>query len=423
MKSSMMKGVINLGLLLLFGLGSITSYADPWQFSGHIKYQFSRTDYDDNDLFRQFGDNPAIDHEIDLRLKAEKRWQKWDTQIHYQLLAIADDTVETRRTLAAVLPGFINRPLLPEDDRRWFDLTKVIHDGQNSMAVHRLDRLAIGYSAEQWVFRIGRQAISWGNGLLFQPLDVFNPFSPTTVDKEFKTGDDMLYAQWLFQTGDDLQMVLIPRRNPVTHDVESGQGSLALKYHGSKGGFEFDVILAKHFDQALLGLGFSGDVAGAVWRFDINITELENGDTANIAIFNLERSWTIKKHNTRGFIELYRNDLGAKHKRYSTLDPELVARIQRGEVFTLAREYMAVGVQVEWTPRLNSFTNWIHNLNDGSDLLQLYLAFEWQQNLLLQGGVTLTHGDRGTEYGGIVVGPNSVVGTGDTAFLRLSFFF
>jgi hypothetical protein len=422
-KSSMMKGVINSGLLLLFGLGNLSSYADPWQFSGHIKYQLSRTDYDNNDLFRKPGDSPAIDHEIDLRLKAERRWRKWDTQIHYQLLAVAGDTIEARRTLAAALPGFINRPLLPGDDQRWFDLTKVTRDGQSSMAVHRFDRLSIGYSAEQWVFRIGRQTISWGNGLLFQPLDVFNPFSPTAVDKEFKTGDDMLYTQRLFDNGSDLQMVLIPRRDPLTGNIDSKQGSLALKYHGSAKDIEFDILLARHFDQPLLGLGFSGDIAGAVWRFDINVTELNNGDTANIAIFNLERSWTIKKRNTRGFIELYRNDLGARHKRYNTLDPELVARIQRGEVFTLARDYLVLGMQVEWKPRLNSFTHWIHNLNDDSNLLQIYLNFDWQQNLLLQGGVTLTHGDRGSEYGGIIVGPNSVVGTGDTAFLRLSFYF
>jgi hypothetical protein len=291
------------------------------------------------------------------------------------------------------------------------------------MAVHRFDRLSIGYSAEQWVFRIGRQTISWGNGLLFQPLDVFNPFSPTAVDKEFKTGDDMLYTQRLFDNGSDLQMVLIPRRDPLTGDIDSKQGSLALKYHGSAKDIEFDILLARHFDQPLFGLGFSGDLAGAVWRLDVALTEMDDGNTTKALVFNMERSWTVRQKNIRGFFEYFRNDLGDRRQRYNMLDPELQVRLQRGEVFTLARDYLVLGMQVEWKPRLNSFTNWIHNLNDDSNLLQIYLNFDWQQNLLLQGGVTLTHGDHGSEYGGIVAGPNNVVGTGNTAFLRLSFYF
>lgn len=419
----MMKGAINSALLLLLGLCSMASHADPWQFSGHIKYQLSHTDYDNNDLFRQFGDSPAIDHEIDLRLKAEKRWGKWDTQIHYQLLAITGDTVESRRVLAPLLPAFASNPLLPDDSRRWFDLTKVVHDSSNAFAVHRLDRLAIGYSTEKWVGRLGRQAISWGNGLLFHPLDVFNPFSPTTIDKSYKSGDDMLYAQRLFNNGGDLQMVLIPRRNPQTGDIDSKQGSLALKYHGSAKNIEFDVLLGRHFDQSLLGLGFSGDIAGAVWRLDVSLTELADGDSAKALVFNMERSWTVRQKNIRGFFEYFRNDLGDKDQDYNMLSLELQARLQRGEVFTLARDYLVLGVQVEWTPRLNSFSNWIHNLDDDSNLLQVYLTFDWKQNLTLWGGVTLKQGDRGSEYGGIVAGPNSVFGTGDTAFLRLSFFF
>lgn len=410
-------------LLLLLLCPGMAAQADPWQFSGHIKYHLSATSYKNNDLFHTFGEDPARDHDIDLRLKADKRWGRWDTQIHYQLLAVAGDTVETRRVLAPLLPAFAFRPLLPDDSRRWFDLTQVVHDSNDTFAVHRLDRLAIGYSTEKWVGRLGRQAVSWGNGLLFHPLDVFNPFSPTTIDKSYKSGDDMLYAQRLFDSGADIQMVLIPRRDPLTGDIDSSQGSLALKYHGSAKNIEFDVLLARHFDQSLLGLGFSGDVAGAVWRLDVSLAELADGDSAKALVFNMERSWTVRQKNIRGFFEYFRNDIGDKDQRYNMLDPELQARLQRGEVFTLARDYLVLGMQVEWTPRLNSFSNWIRNLNDDSNLLQVYLTFDWKQNLTLWVGVTLKQGDRGSEYGGIVASSNNVLGTGDTAFLRLSFFF
>ena len=93
------------------------------------------------------------------------------------------------------------------DDRRLIDLTHLISQEDNSVIVHRLDRFAIDYTGTQTVARAGRQAVSWGNGLIYTPMDFFNPFDPATVDKEYKTGDDMLYGQYLRNNGDDLQAV------------------------------------------------------------------------------------------------------------------------------------------------------------------------------------------------------------------------
>ena len=59
--------------------------------------------------------------------------------------------------------------------------------------------------------RIGRQAVTWGNGFLFNPMDLFNPFAPTQIDRDYKIGDDMIFTQFpLKQTG-DLQLLYVPR--------------------------------------------------------------------------------------------------------------------------------------------------------------------------------------------------------------------
>ena len=79
--------------------------------------------------------------------------------------------------------------------------------------------------------KFGRQAITWGNGLIYNVMDIFNPFDPAAVDKEFKTGDDMLYGQYLLSGGNDVQGVMVFRRDPITEDVEADQSSLAFKYH------------------------------------------------------------------------------------------------------------------------------------------------------------------------------------------------
>ena len=57
---------------------------------------------------------------------------------------------------------------------------------------HRLDRLSVTFQPYWGTLQIGRQALTWGNGFLFNPMDLFNPFSPTQIDREYKPGDDMV---------------------------------------------------------------------------------------------------------------------------------------------------------------------------------------------------------------------------------------
>jgi hypothetical protein len=59
--------------------------------------------------------------------------------------------------------------------------------------------------------RVGRQALTWGSGLVFRPMDLFNPFSPTATDTEYKPGADMVYVQQVFADGSDLQLIVVPR--------------------------------------------------------------------------------------------------------------------------------------------------------------------------------------------------------------------
>ena len=98
-----------------------------------------------------------------------------------------------------------------------------------------IDRLAVTYTTPDLVVRVGRQAITWGSGLVFRPMDLFDPFSPTATDTECKPGVDMLYVQRLFADGSDLQFILAPRParegGPVTADASSA----ALHVHTTVG--------------------------------------------------------------------------------------------------------------------------------------------------------------------------------------------
>jgi hypothetical protein len=406
--------------------------ADDVQLGGHAKYQYSLSDSADNDVQALYGDNPANLNQVDVRLKAEKRQGAWDFTVHYEVLAVNGAVLETRRALAAAgLPYPRGVSGLPNDDTRLFNLTWEIADQPRTAAVQRIDRLAVGYGSATWLLRFGRQAVSWGNGLAFQAFDFMNPFSPVTIDKDYKTGDDMLYGQWqsLGQADTpgklDVQAMVVPRRDPVTHAITSDDSSYAVKLRTRAAGFDVDLIAARNYGENLLGAGLAHSVGGAVWRMDLAYTDLASAANDWSLVTNFDYSWTLFDHNMYGFVEYFHSGVGEDSEAdYLHPNAALAERLARGELFTLARHYAALGLQLEVTPLANLFANLIQNLDDASRILQLRGVYDWRQNLQLMAGLNLPAGAYGSEYGGIPTPlPGTVLAPGRSVYLRAAYYF
>ena len=257
-------------------------------------------------------------------------------------------------------------------------------------------------------------------------MDIFNPFDPTAVDKEYKTGDDMLYGQLLRGNGDDVQLVVVGRRDPLTGSVESDQGSAALKYHGLAGLGEYDVVLARHYGDSLLGFGGNRSVGGAVWRGDVTVNHSDLATTVS-AVTSVSYSWMLGEKNASGALEYFYNGFGQSGGRYSPDDlasnPELLARIARGELFNLGRHYLAASMTVEIDPLFRLTPNLFTNLADPSALLQIVTQNDLTQDLILQGAFALPLGPGGSEFGGIETGMESTLSTEASVFLQLAWYF
>lgn len=395
-----------------------------WTFGGHTKLQYVDTTIPDNSVLRDLGGGDSQERNLEIRLKISARRGHWEFNTHGQVISVHSDALAGLSSMPGLfLPGadVIN------DKRRWFDLTHQLRDGSRNAALVRLDRASVAYSDASVVLRFGRQAISWGNGLLFTPMDIFNPFDPTAVDKEYKSGDDMFYAQYLFSNGDDAQAVAVVRRNPLSGEVESDQSSLAFKYHGFWAGREYDLLATRHYGQTVLALGFSGNLGGAVWRGDLVWNGTET-DSVLTGVTGLTWSWVGAGHNWTGVAEYYYNGFGLDGGNYSVAAlasaPELLARLARGELFNIGRHYLGVSVTLEATPLLNLTPNLFINLGDPSAYAQFVLAYDWKQDLQVLTALSFPVGPDGSEYGGIdALQPGMYVSTGPALFAQLAWYF
>jgi hypothetical protein len=408
---------------LVTPIGAVADNNTPSFNGGHAKYLFLLNTFPDDSLFKDFVDSPAVDHNGDLRLKFDWRTDKVSIVTDYQMIAQYGDSI----ALANALPGAVIIPNpVPNDDNRLFDLTHVISQDHNSILAHRLDRLYIDVTGTNAVARFGRQAVSWGNGLIYTPMDFFNPFDPAAVDKEYKTGDDMFYGQYLQQSGNDLQAVWVIRRDS-NGDISSEVDSVAAKYHGFIADKEFDLLLAEHFDDTIYGLGGLTNLGGAIWRGDITLTDTQT-DTVTSLVTSLTYSWISWGHNISGVLEYFYNGFGQADGDYSPTalanNPELVERIIRGELFTIGRHYIVASTMVEMTPLWILTPNIFINASDGSFLAQLVSTYDLKQDWQLLAALSLPVGASGTEYGGIDSGiTGKQLSTEFNVFAQLAWYF
>ena len=390
---------------------------------GHTKVQWLSSTYPADSVFRAPLGANAQDQSGELRLKFRGDSGSWALKADYQFIARFGDSLPLSEQPDS---SFLLPPTAPTDDRRWWDLTHEIDKSDDQILVQRLDRLHLDYIGDKVVLRFGRQAVSWGNGLIYNPMDVFNPFDPAAVDTEYKFGDDMLYAQYLTDSGDDWQFVQVVRRNEAG-DVASEVNSTALKFHGFGGDWEYDLLLAQHYDDVLLGVGGSSSWGGAVIRGDITLTETEDDWVAS-AVANWSYSWVWGGRNVSAVAEYFFNGFGLRESEYSLANiqdnPELVDRIARGELYTVGRHYLAGSLILEVSPLLNIIPNVFVNLGDGSALAQLVGQWNFSQNWQLLGSINVPVGPAGTEYGGLEAGIGEfTLSAGPAVFAQLAWYF
>jgi len=392
---------------------------------GHTKLRAVGQSYPDDSLFRELVGADALDVSGDLRLNFSASMNRWSFDAAYQLIGASGDNVRLGRTAP---PGsFVSFTSLPDDKRRWFDLTDIISESSDSVLLQRLDRLWVGYTSEKTVVRFGRQALSWGNGLFFAPMDLVNPFDPATIDTEYKAGDDMLYLQYLRDSGDDLQAAYVVRRNLLTNEVDADDATAAVKYHGFAGRGEYDLLVARDYDDAVLGIGGSRSIGGAVWRADVVATRADDETTWQF-VTNLSYSWTWGGRNMSGAIEYYFDGFGQHAGDYDPAslanNPALIERLVRGETFNLGRQYLAGSVLIEMTPLWTVTPTALVNLADPSALLQLVTNYSLSDNMVLLASLNLPVGPNGSEYGGIDTGiPGLYLASGPGLFAQFAWYF
>jgi hypothetical protein len=399
------------------------------EWGGHVRGRGSVSWPDDESALGSLETGPYYDGSGEFRLKNKVFFEDWGYfETHYEAILSGGDTRRTAKSLAQLYPVQFSGPAgPPNDDLRVMGLTGRLDEDDDYILYHRLDRFSLTVKPEWGTIRIGRQVITWGNGLLFNPMDLFNPFAPTDVERDYKVGDDMVTTQFRANRIGDFQVLYVPRRDPASHDVAWDESSLAGKWHFAAGTTEFDLMGARHYQDYVLGLGSTGFLGDAAWRMDATWTflnEESNEDGFLFLVANMDYSWGWLGRNMYGLIEFYLNGLGNDDYSEALADPDIIERLERGEIYTIGRTYLAGQVQMELHPLFNAYLGVISSLADPSGVFQPRAIWDIDQDVQVTFGGNIYYGGTGTEYGGFEIPGTSFLSTpSNSAFLWLTYFF
>ncbi|MBE9504372.1 MAG: hypothetical protein IME96_09375 [Proteobacteria bacterium] len=219
---------------------------------------------------------------------------------------------------------------------------------------------------------IGRQRIAWGRGWFFSPLDIFNPLSPTAIERGERDGVDGVVLELSSGIASKASLVYLPMKN--------SSDTFAAKVDTLIGSYDIALTAGSHVGVDFIGADFTGYVGDAGFKGELAFSRENHVDNLSWLLsgnYGFDNSLTI-------MVEYFYNDGGSLHP------------ISYG-----GENYIGVDVGYDLTP-LTRFENLlILNLMDGSRFYSPFLASSLRENMDLTLGIQLFAGDTGNEFGGL----------------------
>ncbi len=302
--------------------------------------------------------------------------------------------------------------LAASGSRRFFDLEREHTANPGQSLRSEIDRLNLRWDGAHARVVVGRQAITWGVNFFWPVLDLFAPFAPDRIDRDYKTGVDAVRVTVPLGSFSELELVGAGQGQRTPDELSYGG---LVRLH--RGAIDYGFMAGSFHTDTVLGGFVSADVRGTGIRTEIAYTEIGDFEAdLRRASFGRANFWRATLGVDRQLTptitltaETTWNGFGASDPaRYSEVAQ--ADRVRRGEITSLGRWYSGIALSVRPHPLLLVSANLLANWTDGSVLLQPSAGWSLTQSSDLLFGVIAGFGDHGpadgpprSEYGAVPV--------------------
>ena len=264
----------------------------------------------------------------------------------------------------------------------YFDLDGNYVDNSKLYGKHSLYRVYIDVSLAEVDLKFGRQRIAWGAAMLWNPMDILNPFNPIQLERQEREGIDAVLMDWDYNALSRVTFVYAKQQRSE---------SRAVRWRSNQQGFDLSLMAGRFRGDTVVGFDFAGQVKVIGVRGEITQTNPVNRAGYIRAVVGADYTFV---NSLSLNIEMYYNGQG-------TSDPlgYEFNRLLSGELLSLARRCLGGYLGYDITPLLRWDNYLIINLDDNSVFFSPSLIYSLTENVEGRLGIQAFDGDSGSEYG------------------------
>lgn len=318
-------------------------------------------------------------------------------------------------------PSSISSGLAVSKSRYFLPLQFDIADHEDYLSEARLDRFNLSFDLGNAEVTIGRQPVTWGEGYFWPALDLFSPFSPKQIDRDYKSGVDSVKINLPLGNLSELEVI-----GGILGSSLERDGSIGALLRWNLGNVDVGFMGGSFHRDNLGGVFLSADVRGTGVRGEITYTS--SGDSRDI-LLNRENFWRGSFGITRQLTPFISVTSELAFNGYGADGPDdyelwyLSDRMTRGDINGYGRCYWGTSFNHQLHPLLiGTFTSLV-NFTDSSILLTPSVIWSISDNSDILAGGEFGIGEGLKETGGQPVMGSEYGSVPATVFVALKVYF
>lgn len=293
-------------------------------------------------------------------------------------------------------PSLSSLAIFPPETRAPFRIWQLDWSVQRSRRLswrQEVDRANVRLAVRRSSLTIGRQAIGWGRGAIFGAVDLFAPFSPLEIDREWRRGVDAVRADVPLTDRSSLDLV-------GAFGSAWNQSAVAARVRGYVRAFDIEVVGGRRATDLFGGVTTSAPVGDAELHGEVAAFRAPDpgAPSQTRVVWKAVAGGSFRIPIGAGAItyaEYHYSGFGAPR-------PELIVplltttdfaeRYLRGDMQVLTRHAIALTSTYEPSPRFAFAAQWICSPLDRSGVASPAITVTMTDALSLLGTVHLPYG-------------------------------
>lgn len=265
------------------------------------------------------------------------------------------------------------------------DTDAVYTDSKHLYAQFSLYRGYVKYDRGRIQAVLGEQLIDWGRSRFFSPMDLFNPLSPTSVEKDERIGVDAFNAEYTLNPQSKINLVYGPMRT-------FKKSSLGSRLYYQAGDYDLFFSAGQFKGDTVAGFCFDGYLGNGGIRGEFTQTHADNGRNYFRGVIGGEYSFPNKWQVLAEYF--YNGGADNTQPERFTTDYEFSS-----EVLTQKRNFLSLWTSYEITPLLKWENYLIYNIDGPSGSFNPELRYNIWTNFDFSLGAQVYWGRSDSEFG------------------------